>query len=404
MQKSADVRTPVTVLSGFLGAGKTTLLNHILSNTEGIKVAIIVNDMSEVNIDADLVRNNSTEVLRREESLVEMSNGCICCTLREDLLQEVRKLAERKAFDCILIESSGISEPLPIAAAFEFRDEDGSSLQDVARLDTMVTVVDAANLASEYSSRDFLKHRNLEVSASDERPIVGLLADQIEFADVIVLNKLDIATEEQLSAARAIIRSLNSDALLVEAVDGQVPLDAVLKTGRFSFAGAHRHPTWFQELHGFSAHVPETEEYGISSFVYTAREPMHPEKFFNFVRKPQRGVVRAKGFFWLATRPQWVGEISQVGVFTRHKAVGQWWASIPQTQWPKEPSAIAKIRGKWHKIWGDRRQEMVFIGTKSMDKVNIKRQLDNCLASVGQPDPTVWASLKDPFPRWGRAA
>ncbi len=290
-----DARLPVTVLSGFRGAGKTTLLNHVLNNREGLKDAVIVNDMSEVNIDADLVANGGANLSRTDETLVEMTNGCICCTLRDDLLKEVRRLSQERRFDYLLIESTGIAEPLPVASTFEFRDEDGHSLSDVARLDTMVTVVDAAHLLKDYSSVDFLKDRGEVAGDEDERPLVGLLVEQIEFADVIVLNKVDIAKPHQVEAARAIIRALNADARVIETSQSKVDIRDILDTGLFSFETAHRHPAWYKELNGFKDHKSESEEYGISSFVYRARRPFDPTRLHAFFNKSWPGVVRSKG-------------------------------------------------------------------------------------------------------------
>ncbi len=395
---------PVTVLSGFLGAGKTTLMNHILNNREGTRVAVIVNDMSEVNIDADLLRNGGADLSRTEETLVEMTNGCICCTLRDDLLTEVRRLALDGRFDYLLIESTGISEPLPVAATFNFRTEEGESLEDVSRLDTMVTVVDAANLLRDYASTDFLKDRGEALGEEDTRALVNLLVDQIEFADVIILNKIDAATPEQLDAARKIIRSLNPDAELIETIMSRVPLDKVLNTGRFDHAKAREHPLWFKELYGFAEHKPETEEYGVHSFVYRERRPFHPEKLHAFINSSWPGVIRSKGYFWLATRPEWVGELSQAGALVRHGAIGFWWANVPKERWPDHPEWRQYMASSWDGVYGDRRQEIVFIGT-DMDEALIRRRLDACL--VGDADaeamqPAAWKMLKDPFPAWNR--
>src|SRR6201992_3273268 len=276
-------KLPVTVLSGFLGSGKTTLMNHVLNNREGLKVAVIVNDMSEVNIDADLIRDGGANLSRTDERLVEMTNGCISCTLRDDLLKEVRSLAETGRFDYLLIESTGISEPLPVAATFDFRTEDGESLSDVARLDTMVTVGDAVNLLKDYASTEFLEDRG-EALENDKRTLVDLLVEQIEFADVVVLNKVDDASPAQREAARKIIRAINPEADIIEANHSQVPFDRVLDTGRFNFEKAQQHPLWFKELYGFAEHVPETE-YGVKNFVYRARRPFDPVTFDQFIKE-----------------------------------------------------------------------------------------------------------------------
>lgn len=393
-------KLPVTVLTGFLGAGKTTLPNHLLADRERRRLAVIVNDMSVVNVDAELVRAGGA-LRRGAERLVELSNGCICCTLRDDLLREVSGLAREGRFDGLVVESTGIAEPMPIAATFAFRDERGFSLGDLARLDSIVTVVDAANLAHDLASRDSLEDRGEVAGPGDERRLVDLLVEQIEFADTIVLNKVDAASPKALSDARSIVRSPNPGARMIETSFGAVPTAEIVGSGRFDLERARRFPGWAGELHGWKEHVPETEEYGIRALTFRARTPFHPERFAAFLAEDRPKVVRAKGFFWLASRPAFVGVLETAGSIRRTRALGRWFAAVPRAARTDDPSTLERVRALWHPRFGDRRQELVFIGPH-LEHEALRARLEGCLLGAGELErgERYWRRLADPFPRW----
>lgn len=400
MQAAISNKLPVTVLSGFLGAGKTTILSHILNNPENKKVAVIVNDMSEINIDSAIVQN---EVSRNhsEEKLVEMSNGCICCTLREDLLEEVTNLAKQGRFDYLVIESTGISEPLPVAETFTFADENGVSLSDVADLDTMVTVVDAVNFLQDYDEAKYLQETGESLGEEDERSVADLLVDQVEFADLILISKADLASVTDIERLTAILKTLNTHAKIIPIANGQVKIDQVLNTGLFDFQRAQQAPGWLKEMRG--EHVPETEEYGIASFSYEARRPFHPQKFHQFLHSTEAygKLIRSKGYFWLATRPQFAGQWSQAGGIARYGFAGMFWKAVPKENWPSDEDYLASIERQWVEPFGDMRQELVFIG-QNLDQPGMVRALDDCLLSEEDVlrGKAFWATLEDPFPAW----
>ena len=396
-------RLPVTVLSGFLGAGKTTILSNILNNRDEKKVAVIVNDMSEINIDSAIIQNE-VSLNRSEEKLIEMSNGCICCTLREDLLEEVTKLAQQKRFDYLVIESTGISEPLPVAETFTFSDEDGVSLSDVANLDTMVTVVDAVNFMKDYEEAKYLQETGESLGEDDERSVADLLIDQVEFADIILISKTDLVNSNDIESLKAIIKTLNTKAKIIPIAHGKVDINEVLNTGLFDFEKAQQAPGWLKEMRG--EHIPETEEYGISSFVYEARRPFHPSKFFNFLHTTEQygKLIRSKGYFWLATRPEFAGQWSQAGGIAHYGFAGMFWKAVPKENWPDDEEYFASIEKQWVEPFGDMRQELVFIGQGLKKKMMIKK-LNDCLLNEQDvlKGRSYWETLEDPFPVWDQS-
>jgi G3E family GTPase len=395
-----DGRLRVTVLSGYLGAGKTSTLNHLLANRDGMRIAVIVNDMSEINIDARLVRGGAGALTRIDERLVEMTNGCICCTLREDLLIEVSRLARSRRFDYLVIESTGVSEPLPVAETFTFEGEDGRNLGELARLDTMATVIDGGAFLRDLGSIDDLRDRGAQIDGDDERTVVDLLLDQVEFADVLIVNKTDLLAAVELARLEALLHRLNPRARILHGQHGRVSPDALIGTGGFDFDRASDAPGWLATLRGETS--SEADEYGFTSFVYRRSGPFHPARLWETVNGAFPDVIRSKGFFWIATRPAIAGEWSTAGGVINVGPAGAWWAAVEPEDWPTEPEAIAEIAAQLHAgPWGDRRQELVFIGTE-LAEAALTARLDACLLSEAElaGGPEAWSTLDDPWPIW----
>lgn len=405
VEGSMNNKLPVTVLSGFLGAGKTTVLTNILNNRQNKKVAVIVNDMSEINIDKAKVQSE-VSLNHKEEKLVEMSNGCICCTLREDLLVEINSLAKEGRFDYLVIESTGISEPLPVAETFTFEDENGVSLSNVAKLDTMVTVVDGANFLSDYKESKTLIEIGEESGEGDERSVSDLLIDQVEFADVILVSKIDLISRDQLDELTNILKTLNTSAKIIPIFNGQVDINEIIDTSLFDFDKAEAAPGWMKEMRG--EHIPETEEYGISSFAYRSRKPFHPQRFHDFIHKKDMAgkLIRSKGYFWLASRPQFAGYWSQAGGAAQFGFAGMFWSAVPKEDWPEDEQSLSLIKENWQEPYGDMRQELVFIGQR-LDRESFTKGLDACLLTDEELSKGMhfWVTLPDPFPEeWADVA
>jgi G3E family GTPase len=389
-------RLPVTVFSGFLGSGKTTLLERVLNNHDGRRMAAIVNNLSEHSFDTRLLNGAS---LKHHKNVIELKNGCICCTRRDDLVEQVSKLAASNEFDYLLIESTGISEPLPVAACFFLDDEFGNTLDDVVRLDTMVTVVDALNFPLDYERADMLRERRVALDESDDRSVSDVLAEQVEFANVIVINKVDLVPERELRRLEAVLHQLNPKAKLLAASHGVIPLDLIVDTHTFDFEKATQASGWQRAIVG--KQVPQSPEFDLDSFVYRARRPFHPGRLWDTLQEEMNGVLRAKGFFWLASRHNHAGIWSQAGRTFRDDLAGRWWASLPQDEWPDEQVAQEEIHRVYQEPYGDRRQELVFIGA-GMDREQIEGRLNQCLLDdvemgLGQMG---WGSFADPFSIW----